>query len=185
MSWSSDGNTILFWEGSQQASGDFWTLPLSGEKKPLLYLNSRFVKIFGQISPDGHWVAYTSFESGQPEIWVQGLPNLASRFQVSTGGGLAPRWRADGKELFFGDIAAPGHMNSVTVETAGQSLRFGVPMHLFALTPGAFPNHLPFNPYAVTADGQRFLIPQRPNASNTLVETPLTVVLNWTSAIKK
>jgi serine/threonine protein kinase/Tol biopolymer transport system component len=184
MSWSPDGKSVLFWESSQQASGDFWTLPLSGDKKPSPYLNSRFVKIFGQISPDGHWVAYTSFETGQPEIYVQGLPNLASKFQVSTSGGLAPRWRADGKELFFGDLTT-GHLNSVTVETAGQSLQFGVPKPLFRITPGAFPNHLPFNPYAVSADGQRFLIPQRQTASNVEAETPLTVVLNWTYAIKK
>src|SRR5262249_52427979 len=103
MSWSPDGKSVLFLEGTP-ANVDLWILPLSGDKKPSPYLNSRFLEVWGQISPDGHWVAYMSNESGQFEIYVQGLRNLASKFQVSTSAGLLPRWRADGKELFFMDL---------------------------------------------------------------------------------
>jgi Tol biopolymer transport system component len=182
-SWSPDGKSVLFLavEGSQ-TQGDLWTLPLSGDKKPSPYLQSRFDEFWGQISPTGHWVAYLSDESGRPEVYVQGLPSLASKSQVSTNGGLWPRWRADGKELFFMDLSL--RLHSVTVETAGQSLRFGLPNLLFD-SKMANPAHLPYSGYAVSADGQRFLIPQRPTASPDEVETPLTVVMNWTSLIKQ
>ena len=137
------------------------------------------------FSPDGRWLAYTSDETGRFEVYVQAFSGrdavagaAGARWQVSTRGGSEPRWRRDGKELFY--IGADRKLMSVTL-AAGSSLEAGVPRPLFAtrIPPGVSPYR---RNYVPTSDGQRFLI-------NTLLEetaaTPITVVLNWPAALER
>lgn len=129
------------------------------------------------FSPDGRWVAYASTESGQAEIRVASFPEFRNIRQVSAGGGVEPRWRGDGKELFY--ITSYGQLMAVGVSDTGSMLDTTAPRKLFATRvstgiPGS--SH-----YAVSADGSRFLVlsPIEDNRA-----TPITVVLNWTSMLK-
>jgi len=152
-----------------------WVLPLAGDRTPIPFLGAEFNESQGQFSPDGKWMAYVSDESGGPQIYVQSFPMLSGKFQISSDGGTQPRWRRDGKELFY--LAPDRKMMAVTVRT-GATFEAGTPQTLFETTLDvAFlgPN------YAVAADGQRFLL-------NTPVESasaPMTIVLNWPALLKK
>jgi eukaryotic-like serine/threonine-protein kinase len=129
------------------------------------------------FSPDCKWVAYTSSEPGQPEVYVTSFPDGARKYQVSTGGGQIPRWRADGKELFF---LAPQNSNlvAVNVEQNGQELKLGTPHPLFQ----AFAIGYRFNFYDVSPDGQRFLIS---GYTQSVSNVSLTLVSNWSSELRK
>jgi eukaryotic-like serine/threonine-protein kinase len=175
--WSSDGQFIVYQTLNQKTRWDLWVLPMSGERQPFPFLQAEFNEQQAQFSPDRKWLAYTSDESGAPEIYVQTFPASGGRWRVSTGGGCQPRWRRDGKELFY--IAVDGKLMAVDVKL-GATFEAGVPKTLFgtrvfSLTD--FRNH-----YAVTADGQRFLI------NSTIEETsatPISVVVNWTADLKR
>ena len=128
------------------------------------------------FSPDGRWIAYTSNEGGQPNVYVQPFPGGGGKYQVSRDGGSHPVWRADGKELFY--LGADGTMMAVPIDATGQ-FDAGVPQALFPTGARAI-QHQPV--YAVTKDGKRFLVNARPQQSSV---APLTVVVNWTAAIQK
>jgi dipeptidyl aminopeptidase/acylaminoacyl peptidase len=132
----------------------------------------------GTLSPDGHWLAYASDElSGRYDIWVQRFPEGGSKRQVSNGGGSGPRWRQDGSELFY--YAADGKLMAAQAPR-GESFEMDAPVSLFEFRAGT--GLANFTQYAVTRDGQRFLISEvvetEPNA-------PLTVAPNWTVGVKK
>lgn len=123
----------------------------------------------GEFSPDGRWIAYQTSESGQPEIVVRGFPDSRGIVRVSTSGGNAPRWRADGKEIYF--IAPDGRMMAVPVTLTGSVLTPGTPVALFSthISPQIFTYQ-----YTVAPDG-RFLVFNRQLAD----ASPITVLLNW------
>jgi eukaryotic-like serine/threonine-protein kinase len=152
-------------------------LPLFGDRKPIPYLQTEFVEAQARFSPDGRWIAYSSNESGRPEVYVQSFPASASKSKVSTDGGAEPRWRRDGKELFY--IAADQKLMAVEVKV-GTTFQPGLPRALFQTRVIGLCDEL--NHYAVSKDGQRFLV-------NTVVEestsNPLTVVLNWTAELRR
>jgi hypothetical protein len=132
----------------------------------------------GTLSPDGHWLAYASDElSGRYDIWVQRFPEGGGKRQVSNGGGCCPRWSRNGGELFY--YAADGMLMAAPVRN-GESLDMDAPVPLFEFRAGA--GLANFTPYAVTHDGQRFLIIEivdtEPNA-------PLRVVVNWAMDLKQ
>jgi hypothetical protein len=157
---------------------DLWVLPLFGDRKPVPYLQTEFQEGHGQFSPNGRWIAYHSTESGRYEAFVQSFPASAGKWQISTTGGYRPRWRRDGKELFY--IAADGKFMAVPV-SAEATVEAGVPKALFQTSFIGFPFG-GFANYAVSADGQRFLI-NVPTGEGSAA--PITVVLNWTAGIKK
>ena len=133
-------------------------------------------EIHANFSPDGRLVAYSSNETGRHEIYVQTFPRSDRRWQVSTGGGYEPRWRGDGREVYY--LSGDRKLMAVTVN-AGSS--FGVPRPLFQTQVPKGVNPLTMN-YVPSRDGQRFLVYTQtaeppPN--------PITVVLNWTAALKK
>ena len=171
--WSRDGRLILFVEQSPETGYDLWVLPLEGERKPVPYLQTEFNEVMGQFSPDGRWVAYVSNESGRGEIYVQPYPADGGKWQVSTDGGRQPRWRADGKELFY--LTADDRVMAAEIE-AGETFQPGVP-HMLFRAPGVNPL-LPdnFYHYDVSDDGQRFLIDVAAEESQ---QSPVTIVLNW------
>jgi serine/threonine protein kinase len=172
--WSWDGRFITYVGGGGiLLRSDVWILPLTGDRKAYPFLESTFSESQGQFSPDGRWIAYMSAESGQPEVYVQRFPGPGDKWLVSTAGGGWPRWRADGRELFY---LAPD-TSVVAVPVDGRGARFDVgagrPLFKVRLRPLV---RLDAYPYDVTSDGQRFLI-------NTFAEeatsSAITLVVNW------
>jgi hypothetical protein len=155
-------------------------LPLTGDRKPVSYLKDNFLKRHAQLSPDGHWMAYISNESGSYQVYVQSFPTGGGKWQVSTTGGVQPRWRHDGKELYY--LAPDGKLMAVAVKT-GTSFEAGTPEALFQTHIfGLLTSTLFSQQYDVTSDGQRFLIDLDLSDTN---GNPLTVVTNWTVGLKK
>jgi Tol biopolymer transport system component len=172
--WSPDGRFIAYEKQDPRTGLDLWLLPLFGDRKPIPFLQTEFNEGQGQFSPDGRWMAYVSDESGRREVYVQTFPASGGKWQISDSGGTYPRWRRDGKELFY--IASDLKLMAVAVQT-DSTLLAGRPQALFE--PRFFQAMIP---YTVSADSQRFLV-------NTPIEednsSSMTVVLNWMAALKK
>jgi Tol biopolymer transport system component len=181
--WSPDGRVLLYAGGAGNA-GALWVLPLAGDdRKPIPYLQQAGV-IMGQgrFSPDGRYVAYTSNASGRNEVYVQPFPMATGgKWMVSQGGGAQPTWRRDGKELFY--ISADSKMMAVPVAIT-PTFTPGAPKELFAAPIWGGGTTTNVTRYDVTPDGQRFLINVMPQTTGA-PPTPMTVVLNWTAALKK
>ena len=172
-SWSPDGRFILY--NSTQNNGDLMVLPLAdnqkpGDRKPFPFLRTPFNEQQGAFSPDGKWVAYQSDESGRFEVYVRPFPGPGGQWQVSTAGGSSPRWRADGKELYY--LAPDLKLMAAAVVTQGASITPGTPEALFQ-------THIVVAPqkqqYDVARDG-RFLINTELESATT---EPIHLLLNW------
>ena len=178
-SWSPNGEFVMFARRDPKNQWDLWRLAMgSGEARiETPYLRSPANEHLAEFSPDGSRVAYVSDESGRNEVYVDSFPAPGKREQVSTGGGNQPRWRGDGRELFY--ISPDGRMMSVPV-SAAPDFAPGAPVTLFATRifdlNGAQKGHYS-RKYTVTHDGQRFLISTLDNASPGSSTT--NVVLNW------
>jgi len=176
-SWSADGFILNSWL-DPKTRGDIGVLPLAGDRKLFGFLQTPFSEREAHFSPDGRWVAYVSNESGRNEVYVQTFPASSDRWPVSTKGGDYPRWRGDGKELFY--TSGDGKMMAVEVKTSG-AFAPGIPKALFdhsavKMAVGSYAG------YDVTADGQRFLFVSQ------MAETAplsLAVVVNWTADLKR
>lgn len=186
--WSRDGRFVLFSRGGMvnSSDADIWVLPMIGEKKPTVLVHAAATASDAQFSPDGRWVAYTSRESGRNEVYVVSFDaakvlngaagNAAGgKWLVSAGGGYVPRWRRDGKELFY--IEPGGNiMMAVEVDGKGASFNVGRSQRLFVA---------PVNPiggtYDVTPDGQKFVMGAPPEED----EPPLVLMQNWTARLEK
>jgi Tol biopolymer transport system component len=173
--WSRDGKFILFTQNDPKTKRDLWVLPLEGDRKPYVFFQSATDDVSPCFSPDGHWIAYRSNESGSTEIYVQTFPASGGKWPVSTKGGLNPVWRHDGQQLFY--ISPEGKLMAVDVKTSS-NFELGVPKVLFdvltARTTAA-------SAYAVSTDGQRFLFISGKAETN---PSSLAVVVNWPSELK-
>jgi Tol biopolymer transport system component len=170
--WSRDGSHIAFMKLDGDNGWDIWALPMDGSGDPFPVVQSQFFDARPSFSPDGRWIAYQSDESGRAEIYVRPFPGPGGKWQVSPNGGEEPHWSADGREIFYLDVAQ--NIVAVPVETSG-NFRAGVPKELFEAR--LFPA-LQRNRFDVTSDGQRFLtLAPMESQSN----PPTTVVLNWDS----
>jgi eukaryotic-like serine/threonine-protein kinase len=177
--WSRDGRFLLYSQEDPKTGWDLWVLPLDGDRKSTPYLRTQFPESQGVFSPDSRWVAYRSAESGTSEVYVRPFPaSSGGKWMVSKGGGFEPRWRRDGKELFY--ISPDGTLWSVDVSTS-PTFKPGVPRSLFQTTTRFSPNYFR---YDVTTDGQRFLA-NEPVDSTAGYSAPITVVLNWQAMLKK
>ena len=161
MSWS--GDRLVYWISDPKTSGDIWSVPVTeaGEKKPVPVLQTPADERNPQVSPDGKWIAYSSNETGRSEIYIRPFPEGPGKIQVSVNGGVFPRWRGDGKELFFLNLVSVGAMMASDIKIAGSSIQRDVPHLLFqsSFLSVAHPaGH--YHAYAVSANGQQFLIPQ-------------------------
>jgi eukaryotic-like serine/threonine-protein kinase len=171
--WSRDGKYILYTRGT-----DLWFLTLP-ELKTNQFLKAVSSLRNGQFSPDGKWVAYASNESGKWEIYVTSFPESRGKWQVSTGGGEQPRWRGDGKELFY--LSSDYKMMAVSA-TTGAKFDSATPVVLFQATPRQPVSLVDVFVYDVSQDGQRFLI----NTQVTQAETqPMSIILNWPAKLNK
>jgi hypothetical protein len=171
--WSKDGKYILCYQGT-----DLWFETFPGLKSSL-FLKAPSALRNGQFSPDGKWVAYASNETGKWEIYVTSFPDARGKWQVSTGGGEQPRWRGDGKELFY--LSADGKMMAAPV-TMGTNFDAGTPVALFQTTPRQPVLVFDLFVYDVSRDGQRFLINTEVKQTES---TPMSVVLNWPAQLDK
>jgi Tol biopolymer transport system component len=176
--WSPDGRFLLYWDretGGQRRVG-LSALPLSGERKPLTILERTTRQEFvARLSPDGRWLAYATDDTGRAEGFVTSFPAPAEKWQVSTDGGTMPRWRRDGRELFY--VSLDGRLMSVDVP-AGPTIRSGVPRLLFeTLSPAMTATDF----YDVSSDGQRFLMTLPADQAT----RPLSVIVNWTAGLDR
>ena len=154
---------------------EIWILPLFGDRKPFPLVQSEFDVQNSMFSPDCKWVAYTSQDPNQPEVYVTSFPDGARRQQVSTGGGVGPRWRKDGRELFF---FAPQTSNLMAVNVEeGPELKLGTPHALFPVHGIGWRLGL----YDAAPDGQRFLTNGDMGPGKSV---PLTLVVNWDAQLK-
>lgn len=180
--WSPDGRFIVYSEFAEKTNNDLWLLPLSGDHKPVPYLQTQFNEEDGHFSPDGRWVAYMSDESGHFEIYVQPFPATGPKWQISSAGGRFPRWSHDGRELFY--VAADQKLMAVTVKPGGgsaPSFEAGAPQPLFDIL--SIPTAFRFS-YQPAADGRRFLV-DVPSGGGAGITTPITMILNWAAGAKK
>ena len=168
LSWSRDGRILAFQEGR------LFLMPLDGSP-PVPVGASVAFPLGADISPDGKYVAFASGESGRLEMYVEGIAPERGKWQISANGGVQPRWRRDGKELFF--LSPDSKMMAVDLQT-GSAVTSGIPRILFE-TSGSASNRP--RSYDVTADGLRFLIAS--GASGT-ENASITVVLNWWASLK-
>ncbi len=181
--WSRDGRYLVYQEQSP-AAWDLWVLPMQGERKPFVFLKTEFAELHGQLSPDGRWMAYTSNESGRPEVYVRPFPSADAKWKVSTAGGEQPRWRRDGKELYY--VATDRKLMAVAVR-AGTAPRGGFEL---GTTQALFQTRLPLSAvgtaagthYDVSADGKRFLLVTNLQETS---DAPITVVVNWLAGVKR
>jgi serine/threonine protein kinase len=178
--WSRDGRVLLYVSEDAKTGVDLWALPLMGARTPFPVVQTRFDDDEGQFSPDGQWIAYRSNESGRAEIYVRPFPGPGSTRQVSANGGSHPRWRGNGKELFY--IAADTTLTAVPIDVPaeGQTLDVGTPVPLFRTRLAGVGQ--PKQQYAVAPDGQRFLMNVVADEAN---PSPITIVQNWTAGLKK
>ena len=182
-SFSPDGRFMIYDDHTAQRQ-DLWILPIepssAGERKPIPFLVTQADETFGQFSPDGKWIAYVSDESGRREVYVRGfapdqVPTaVGGKWPMSTAGGDKPRWRRDGKELYY--IAPDRKMMAVPVKL-GPPFEPGVAVPLFETrTVGFFP-------YDVNPNG-RFLLSTLAETDSPL-SSPVTIVLNWQAGLKR
>ncbi len=176
--WSHDGRFIAFENRDQKKNtrAAIWVLPMFGDRKPFAFLDTQFNEREARFSPDGRWIAYTSDESGQDEVYVAPFPGPGGKWRISSAGGEEPKWRRDGKELFY--LAADKKLMVAEVKQSGWRFEVGAVRPLFPI----HERKIGFSTvYDVSADGQRFLV-------NSLTEEnppPLTLVVNWTADLKK
>jgi Tol biopolymer transport system component len=174
--WSRDGKYVLYDLGTQEGRS-VWALPLFGDRKPIQLVDARFAPYAGHLSPDGQWLAYASFETGPGEIYVQRFLVPGLKQQISNGGGVHPRWRADGRELIY--WAVPDHgVDAVAFEPLGSTFRVGPRRTL--VQPRVLSLIDARTHYDITRDGKRLLVRQPAGPQ----QAGLSVILNWTEKLK-
>jgi Tol biopolymer transport system component len=198
--WTPDGRTLLFARTTVTTwtnRVDFWALDLSGERVARPIIESPARKGAARLSPNGRWLAYGTDESKRSEIVVQPFPDVGrGKWQVSANGGAEPKWRGDGRELYY--LAPNNDLMAVDVDTTGDAFTSGPPRSLFATgvsQPG--PAALPDSNYDVAPEGQRFLLnlpataaigsATQPAAATQRVtpDLPLHVIVNWTAGLPR
>ena len=172
MSVSPDGRWLLYRESSR-AFNNIWVTPLDGSGTPAPFIATEFDENYARFSPDGRWVVYASSESGRWEVYVSPFPGPGGKWQVSTAGGDLPRWRGDGREIFY--MALDGTLMSVAVDGRSSAFQVGQASPLFR---PRIPSPVGYN-YVVSADGQRFLV----NVSAE-PDTPVAIIDGWQALLK-
>jgi serine/threonine protein kinase/Tol biopolymer transport system component len=170
-SWSGDGKSLIYTQRTPEGQGQIWVLPIEGERKPSMVLPRGSI---GQLSPDGHWLAYQSSESGVNEVFVVAFGGGQGKWQVSANGGMLPLWGKDGREFYYLDGTQT--LLAVQVRDVGGALEFGAPQSLVSRWTVL---GQPF--YDVTPDGRKILL----DRVSQQVSQSITVVTNFTADLKK
>jgi hypothetical protein len=179
--WSPDGTLVAHATRTPGTKWDLYFIAVDGDRKPRPLVVSPFNEQHPQFSPDGQWIAYTSDESGANEVYVQAFPAGAGKARISTAGGMLPRWRRDGRELYF---QSDRSLMAVDVTGRSDGLRAGAPKALFAIERTS----QLLNPsgqaagYAPSAHGQRFLMSRVSAVSRE--DQDIDLILNWMELLK-
>ncbi len=171
--WSPDGRFLLYFGGTlSQAGSGLWVVNVEGERKPRKLL-SQATEAQAQFSPDGRWIAYCSPESGRSEVYLTSFPDPGERIRVSVSGGERPRWKRDGREIYF--LSADKEMIATSVRLAA-GVEIGAARPLFRIDPAGWSD------YDVTPDGERFLA-----VANVPVQDAdaIAVTANWLSLLPR
>ena len=177
---SPDGKMVAFEYQPPNGSVDLYTIAADGSAKRKPFLATPFTEAHSTFSPDGTALSYTSNESGSDEVYVRTFPDGQTKWQVSTQGGDESVWRGDGKEIFY--LAPDQRIVAVAVDRTAGGFRFGSPAPLFSVHVPSFGSAFDRTGFQVSRDGQRFLVNQVTGESQ---RSPITVVLNWRSELKK
>ena len=177
---SPDGQTLLYAVGDLVGAAQMWELPLSGnDRKPKPLMPGSFITMEGRYSPDGHWIAYTSNESGKFEVYVISSGAGGGKWQISSGGGQQPLWRRDGNELFY--LSSDDKLMSVPIKLNADSVQADAARPLFSLADSILSVNGLVAPYNVTADGKRFAVVTIEEGKS----FPINIVTNWTAALPR
>ena len=171
--WSSDGRVIVYEANDPETGWDLWVLPIGGRSRA--FLRTPFAEHHGRLSPDRRWMAYVSNESGRDEVYVRSFPGAADQSKVSIAGGNDPRWRRDGRELFY--VAPDLKLMAVAVRE-GPAFQASLPEPLFD-------SHMRGNTewgYDVSRDGREFVLAVAGDKDGV---APINVVVNWAAAIQR
>ena len=177
-SWSADGRYLFVDSITRESDSTLvrgiQALDLNEKRLIALVPDDKFYRRAAEISPDGRWLAYVSNESGREDVYVQSFPGNANRVQISSGGGVMPRWRGDGRELYY--IAGDQKVVAVEIRTAGDRIEPGKARELFAVNP-LYPGG---NPLDVTRDGNLFVVATVQPGQ----EAPVRLISNWDALVE-
>ena len=181
--WSGDGRFLVYSEQDPKTRSDLWVLPLSGDRKPFPYLATPFHERHGKFAPatsgaTPRWLAYTSDETGADEVYVQSFPAPGTKVRISSNGGVQPRWRRDGKELFY--VAPDGTIMAAPVHITASGFQSEAPVALCKPPKAPLPAIFA-SVFEVSSDGRRFLILAPSNS-----DAPgIHAVVNWEAALNR
>jgi Tol biopolymer transport system component len=175
LAFTPDGSTLIYQESEKGADFDLWALPMTGRREPRALFNSRTEEeLLAALSPNGRWLAYVSTATGKPQVYLTDFPGLSARQQVSSAGGSAPKWSADGRQLFFTDGESEFQLTLFAADTS--KIDRGVIGAPAAVLSGPYRTR-PYGPdYDIARDGSRFLFVRSPAAE---APSSLAVVLHW------
>jgi Tol biopolymer transport system component len=171
--WSPDGKILAYQEGNQ-GGWAIWVFPLEGDRKPVLFEKNPFSERDAAFSPDGRWLALSSNESGEYRVYVVPFPGPGGRWQISQGGGTSPRWRRDGRELFY--LSSDNHLMAVDLNLGASVVEVGDVKSLFETR-----SYGVFSRFDVAADGERFVVPYEVDRPSTAI----ALVVNWLADLKR
>jgi eukaryotic-like serine/threonine-protein kinase len=183
-SWTPDGETLLFLEQPEDiaAGYDIHLLHLR-DRRVTPFLNSRFDETYPEISPDGHWIAYASDESGRKEVYVQPFPGPGGKWQISSEGGIEPLWSRDGKELFYRQPWTQRDNQAFVVDVqTGNGFSAGKPRLLFKAQ--GYVGMSSIRTWDISPDGRRFLVVSAEERKPRPI-TELILVQNWFEELKR
>jgi Tol biopolymer transport system component len=175
--WSRDGKYILYERGAP-GSSELWAIETHPQSAPFPVIRSVGWARDGRFSPDGKWIAYASGESGSNEVYLSPFPGPGPRLQISTAGGESPRWRGDGREIYF---YSGNQILAVPITTEGSDVQVGVPRKLFPITLGV--TSFFSGAYDVTSNGKKFIVESIGDSA--LAQTPLNLIVNWEVLLKR
>ena len=175
---SRDGRTLVFSALQPKSSWDIFVMRRpDGTPEPFAATSAE--ERNARLSPDGRWMAYVSNESGRLEVYVQPFPATGARWQISTDGANQPQWRSDGRELYY--VSMDKKLMAATIKPAGSSFAWSTPQALMETRVTGWERvSAGCCQYAVSADGQRFLI-----SSATSSATPITIAVNWPALLSR
>lgn len=178
-SWSRDW--LVYTSSESKTQYDLWKIPIAGDRRPISVLNSPSNESLGQVSPDGKWLAFRSDEMGANQLFVVSFTGGSGKWQLTPEQGSFPRWNRGDREVVFSTSTSNGFFTAATFTGAPGTFdavslaRLFNPGYLNVLHPP------PFHPFAVSPDGQRFLIPLPPEAPRNSPPASIAVVMNWAS----
>ena len=182
-SWTAVGDAIAYTEEHDGEYSQIWVLPMVGDRKPKLFLESTFLLAYPEFSPDGRWLAYVSSESGDAEVYVQPYPGPGEKVRISEAGGYEPIWSASGKELLYRIRKGDRTGIFAAAIRSWSPFRADRPSLVFDAKASEYRQNVPIRGWDVSADGKRFLLNRFLESTDKPVGE-VNVVLNWSEVLK-